>query len=84
LEPTSSRIVSLWKDEGPAAVRRHQPPSDPGAVDVESLRWDESTLSLSGVSHVVQNDPYRVRFYVPKVSEYSQKASRKKNSLPNW
>jgi hypothetical protein len=66
LEPTSSRIVSLWKVEGRpqfVGTNRHL---TQGAVDVESLRWDESTLSLSGVSHVVQNDSYRVRFYVPE------------------
>ncbi len=36
-----------------------------GAVDFKRVQWDETNLSLSGISSVVVGDPYEVVLYVP-------------------
>jgi hypothetical protein len=60
------RVVSLWpRDEVPHLVgtSRHL---TQGAVDVKSVEWDGKKRRLTGVSHVVGGDPYRVYIYVPE------------------
>jgi len=63
--PTACRIVTYWPvDDRPRFVgsSRHL---TQGADDVEAVKWEENRLRLSGVSHVVGGDPYRLRVYVP-------------------
>jgi hypothetical protein len=63
--PTACRIVTYWPvGDRPRFVgsSRHL---TQGADDVEAVKWEENRLRLSGVSHVVGGDPYRLRVYVP-------------------
>jgi hypothetical protein len=65
LPAQTSTILSYWADEGRpffCGTNRH---ITQGAIDVESLAWDETRLTLSGVSQVVGGDPYIIRVYVP-------------------
>lgn len=63
--PTACRVVTYWPDAGRpqfVGTSRHL---TQGADDVERVAWNERTLTLSGVSHVVGGDPYRIRIHVP-------------------
>jgi hypothetical protein len=65
LPPASCRVFGIWKAGTKPffiGTNRHL---TQGAVDVESLAWDDRKLELSGVSSVVGGDPYRVRVYLP-------------------
>ncbi len=59
------RVVSLWRRQDVphfVGTSRHL---TQGAVDVKSVEWDAKKRRLTGVSHVVGGDPYRVYLYVP-------------------
>lgn len=47
-----------------------------GIIDVESEQWDEKTLTLSGVSQVVGNDPYELRIVIPDTLKWHLKNVR--------
>ena len=48
-----------------------------GIVDVQEVRWDAETKTLSGVSRVVADDPYELRIYDP-----AKKEIRRETLLP--
>jgi hypothetical protein len=64
--PGACRVLGLWREEGRPQVVGTGRHLTQGAVDLESVQWDETRLRLSGTSKVVGGDPYRVRFYVPE------------------
>jgi len=64
--PAACRVVTYW----PAADRPQFVGSSrhltQGADDVGSIRWDENRHTLSGVAHVVANERYTLRIFVPE------------------
>lgn len=61
----SCRIVSLVRlGEEPRLVSTNRHVVSP-LFEVKNVTWDAETLTLSGVSDVVANDPYELRFILP-------------------
>lgn len=66
LPPAHSQVLTYW----PLGILPQFVGSSrhllQGAVDVESVQWDERRLRLLGTVHVVGGDPYRLRIFVPE------------------
>ena len=79
--PAACRVVSYWPDLGRpqfVGTSRHL---TQGAVDVEALKWDEASLTLTGTSQVVGGDPYRVRIHVPDGYRVATKGVEQRGAL---
>jgi hypothetical protein len=66
IAPLSCRVVSVRAlQDHPQLIgtSRHL---TQGADDLERVQWSGKTSTLSGTSRITANDPYRIRFSVPK------------------
>lgn len=65
LRPGSCRVLALHRQSDRpqlAGTSRHV---TQGAVDLVSVKWNEDTATLEGVSKVVGGDPYELRLVTP-------------------
>ena len=65
LPPGSCRVLALRPVRPHPQVLSTSRHVTQGIVDLESEQWDPDTHTLSGLSHVVQDDPYELRLDVP-------------------
>ncbi|MDO4570202.1 MAG: hypothetical protein Q4D38_07465 [Planctomycetia bacterium] len=73
LPPASCRILSLRKwEETPILVSTSRHVASP-IFEVEEEHWDTERKTYSGRSRVVANDPYELRFVVPKGMKLREK-----------
>ena len=63
--PHESRVLAVRPVTGRPQVVSTSRHVSQGAVDILKCEWNEKALTLSGVSSVVKNDPYRITFYAP-------------------
>jgi hypothetical protein len=61
LSPTSCRVVAVRSMEGHPVLVSTSRHVTQGIVDVTGETWNAARKTLSGVSHVVGNDPYEMR-----------------------
>jgi len=64
--PASCRVIGYWHNEGVPRVVGTNRHLTQGIVDLDKVEWDGEHLRLSGTSHVVAGDPYKVRIFVPE------------------
>jgi hypothetical protein len=61
--PTASRIVAVRPVSGKPMVISTSRHVSQGIYDIVEEKWDASTKTLSGTSHVVAGDPYERRIW---------------------
>ncbi len=65
LPPASCRVLAIRPaSDRPQLISTSRHVTQ-GLVDVRGEKWDAATHTLSGVSHVIGNDPYELRLCVP-------------------
>ena len=65
LPPASCRVLAVRPTAAHPQLLSTSRHVTQGMVDVRDEQWDATTRTLSGVSRVVANDPYELRFIVP-------------------
>ena len=70
--PTSCRVLCIRALPGYPQVIGASRHITQGADDLEEVTWNAKTRTLSGRSRVVANDPYRIRFTVPRGWELAE------------
>lgn len=65
LDPASCRVLAIHEDLGRPLVLGTDRHIVTGAIDLKSVRWDESRSELAARTETVPNTPYRAAIYVP-------------------
>jgi len=64
--PTACRVLAIHAESGRPQVISTSRHITQGGVDLAKVEWNAKRKELSGRSHVVRNDPYELRLWVPE------------------
>lgn len=76
LDPTSCRVLTLIPDNGQIRLVSTSRHITQGWVDLKAAAFEADSLTYSGVSTVVKDDPYELRFAFPKGKNFTVKSAR--------
>ena len=75
-DPTSCRVLSLVPDNGQIRLVSTSRHITQGWVDLKAAAFDAEKRTYTGVSTVVKNDPYELRFAFPKGKNFIVKSAK--------
>jgi hypothetical protein len=75
LEPSSVRLVAIHEKRGVPQVVGTDRHWTQGAVELESARWDNESLTLSGSVLGAPNHSWKLAIYVPERYSWDEKGS---------
>ena len=64
--PTSCRVLALVPDDGRIRLVSTNRHITQGWVDLDTLTYNAAGTAIQGVSHVIRNEPYQLRFAYPR------------------
>ena len=71
IDPTACRVITLLPDNGQIQLISTSRHITQGWIDLKAADFDADALTYSGISTVVKNDPYELRFAFPKGKNYA-------------
>ena len=81
IEPTSCRVLTLLPDNGKIQLISTNRHITQGWVDLKKANLNDATKTFTGVSTVVKDDVYELRFVYPKGKNFIVKSATAKRGL---
>lgn len=65
LLPCETKILCIRKNLDRPQIISTSRHITQGAIDIKKMTWNDETLTLSVVSNIIKDDPYKVTLYIP-------------------